>query len=274
MFSPSFAPDVDSILLERLDRAGTVGVHGLEHLLREGLEGLVLRDGLGLAADATDHRPGAPRSGSRRDPRSWRGRRPRACAIPFSRRGVRAASRSPRSSSARFASIIGAPVASRSSFTWDAEMVVLAVSSSVVSAAGVSTGSGAAAAGSARRARPRQPRASARTALRLRGAGASAASAGAGASAASAGASVSAASAGTVPPRPARDVASADSAGTGASASAAGSPRARPPRRQAPLPLPAISFGVTLLWPAAIPSAIALTIRLQERIASSLPGMM
>jgi hypothetical protein len=35
----------------------------------------------------------------------------------------------------------------------------------------------------------------------------------------------------------------------------------------------AISFGVTLLWPAAMPSAIAFTIRLHERIASSLPGM-
>ena len=31
---------------------------------------------------------------------------------------------------------------------------------------------------------------------------------------------------------------------------------------------------VTLLWPAAMPSAIASTIRLHERIASSLPGMM
>ena len=32
--------------------------------------------------------------------------------------------------------------------------------------------------------------------------------------------------------------------------------------------------AVTLLWPAAMPSAIARTIRLHERIASSLPGMM
>ena len=44
----------------------------------------------------------------------------------------------------------------------------------------------------------------------------------------------------------------------------------------APLPFPfaVISFSVTLLWPAAIPSAIARTIRPHERIASSLPGMM
>ena len=51
-----------------------------------------------------------------------------------------------------------------------------------------------------------------------------------------------------------------------------------PVSEAAPFPFPfvaaAISFGVTLLWPAAMPSAIAFTIRLHERIASSLPGMM
>src|SRR5215204_3782422 len=49
--------DVDAVLLERVDGVCALGVNRLEHLLRELLEGLVLRDGLGFAADG-DHRSG------------------------------------------------------------------------------------------------------------------------------------------------------------------------------------------------------------------------
>ena len=120
------------------------------------------------------------------------------------------------------ASIIGAPVASRSSFTWDAEMVVLTRSPPRSSRPP-----------GPRRSRARAPRASPRRPAPP-----------------------------ASPPRRAPRLPSA---------------RPRPSARRAapfPLPLPAISFGVTLLWPAAMPSAIAFTIRLHERIASSLPGMM
>src|SRR5215211_650099 len=51
---------VDASLLEPLHGTRAVRVDRLEHLLRELLERLVLRDGLGLAADG-DHRPGPVR---------------------------------------------------------------------------------------------------------------------------------------------------------------------------------------------------------------------
>ena len=85
----------------------------------ERLELVVLRDRLGLAADADHARDRAVDAVSRRDPRSSRdpARLP-ADASPRSRSSVRAASRSPPvSCRARLQSIIPAPVWSRSSLT-------------------------------------------------------------------------------------------------------------------------------------------------------------
>ena len=63
--------------------------------------------------------------------------------MPFSRRSVRAASRSPLvSCSARLQSIIPAPVSSRSSLTSAAEISVIAPSPSRVAAVATSSGCG------------------------------------------------------------------------------------------------------------------------------------
>src|SRR5829696_7726036 len=208
--------DVDAVLLERVDGVCALGVNRLEHLLRELLEGLVLRDGLGFAADG-DHRSG-PALDAVADEALGRGaagafRHLRHALLAQERaRGVEVAAR-----------LLERPLRVHHRRPGGvAKLLHLrcgngrahALSSSVVAAASP--------AGSA-----------------------SAASAGSAASATSAASAIWAGVAGST----------AGSAAT-------------------PLPLPAISFVVTLLCPAAMPSAIAFTIRVQERIASSLPGMM
>ena len=54
MFSPSLPIKAHALLVERLDRADTVRLHRAQDTLGERLELLVLRHGLGLAADADD----------------------------------------------------------------------------------------------------------------------------------------------------------------------------------------------------------------------------
>ena len=53
------AHQLEPLLVERRDRVGTLLVHGAQDLLGERLELVVLRDGLGLAADAEDRADGA-----------------------------------------------------------------------------------------------------------------------------------------------------------------------------------------------------------------------
>src|SRR5215217_8871928 len=242
--------DVDAVLLEGVDRTGAVRMHGLQHLLRELLERLVLRDGLGLAADG-DHRPrpaldpvadetlGRGAAGSLGDLRHALLAEQRARSVEIAARLLERALRVHHRRAGGVAKLLHLRCGNGRAHALSSSVVAVA------SAAGASSGAAAACSGTA---------GSSVVAV------ASAAGASSGAAAAcsgSAGSSVVAAGSSVA----------AGVASVGAAASAAGS-------AAAPLPLPAISLGVTLLCPAAIPSAIAFTIRLQERIASSFPGMM
>ena len=118
-----------ALFVELGRRIRTVCLDGLQHLLGEGEELVVVRYRFGLAADG-DHRALAwrrRRCGSRPCLRSWRGLRASPRSPCPAREAARwAASMSPFvSTSARLTSIIGAPVWSRSSLTSAALMTVI-----------------------------------------------------------------------------------------------------------------------------------------------------